>query len=194
MKPAVLLDRDGTVSEEIGPIADPSRLRLLPGAARAIKRLNQLGIPAILITNQSGPARGLYGEETIRAVMAEMHRQLALEGAFLDAVYYCPHLPGGCVPAYAVECDCRKPRPGMLLRAANEHGLDLAGSFMIGDKPSDIQAAKAAGCRSVLVLTGYGRELWADSALWRTCRPDMVAEDLAEAIARLGAELACEGS
>ncbi|MCL6613779.1 MAG: HAD family hydrolase, partial [Firmicutes bacterium] len=137
-RPAVFLDRDGTISEEIGYIRDPSQYRLLPGAAAAIRRLNERGIPAILVTNQSGPARGLYGEETILAVLEEMHRQLAKEGAHLDGVYYCPHLPDGIVPAYAVECNCRKPRPGMLLRAAEEHGLDLSHSFMVGDKVCDV--------------------------------------------------------
>lgn len=181
-RPAVFLDRDGTISEEIGYITDPSRFRLLPGAAAAVRRLNLAGIPAILASNQSGPARGYYGEDTVRAVLAEMRRQLAAEGARLDAVYYCPHLPGGTVREYAEDCDCRKPRPGMLRRAAAEHGLDLARSFMVGDKDSDVAAARRAGCRAVLVLTGYGREEWADRDRWREITPDYVAEDLAEAV------------
>ena len=185
VQPAVFLDRDGTISEEMGYIEDPAKYRLLPGAARAIKRLNDMGLPAVLITNQSGPARGLYGEEVVRAVLAEMERQLAREGARLKAVYYCPHLPEGTVPAYAVACDCRKPRPGLFWRAARELSLDLARSYMVGDKPCDIEAARNAGCRSVLVLTGYGRESWADRGLWRNAAPDWVVEDLGEAVTKI---------
>lgn len=188
-QPAVFLDRDGTISEEIGHITDPSRFRLLPGAAAAVSRLNERGIPAILVTNQTGPARGLCGEDAIRAVHEEMRGQLAAEGARLDAVYYCPHLAGGIVPAYAVDCGCRKPRPGMLLRAAREHGLDLSRSYMVGDKPCDIGAARNAGCRSVLVLTGYGRRMWGDPSLWREYAPGMVAADLGAAVNRILAEI-----
>ena len=140
MRPAVFLDRDGTISEENGYIADPACYRLLPGAARAIKLLNGRGMPAVLVTNQSGPARGLYPEEKVLAVLAEMHRQLAREGAHLDATYYCPHLPDAPVLAYARACSCRKPEPGLLIEAAREHALDLRRSFMVGDKPSDIEA------------------------------------------------------
>ena len=189
VRPAVFLDRDGTISEEIGYIEDPAKYRLLPGAAGAIKRLNEQGLPAVLITNQSGPARGLYGEEVVRAVLAEMERQLGQEGARLEAVYYCPHLPEGTVPEYAVACDCRKPRTGLFLRAAREHGLDLTRSYMVGDKLCDIEAARNAGCRSVLVLTGYGRELWADRSLWRNATPDWVVEDLAEAVTKISEDL-----
>ncbi|MGQ9778663.1 MAG: D-glycero-alpha-D-manno-heptose-1,7-bisphosphate 7-phosphatase [Bacillota bacterium] len=193
-RPAVFLDRDGTISEEIGYIRDPAQYRLLPGAAAAIRRLNERGIPVILVTNQSGPARGFYGEETVLAVLDEMRRQLAKEGAHLDGVYYCPHLPGGIVPAYAVECDCRKPRPGMLLRAAEEHGLDLARSFMVGDKVSDVEVARRVGCRSILVLTGYGRSLWADRSLWHNLAPDLVAQDLTEAVEWILGRLEAEGA
>jgi len=124
----------------------------------------------------------VHGEETVHAVLAEMHRQLAREGAHLDGTYYCPHLPEGIVPAYAIECDCRKPKPGMLLKAAAEHGLDLGRSFVVGDKPCDIEVARQAGCRGILVLTGYGRALWADRGIWRAIVPDAVAEDLAAAV------------
>ncbi|NLG84367.1 MAG: HAD family hydrolase [Firmicutes bacterium] len=191
-RPAVFLDRDGTISEEIGYIHDPAQYRLLPGAAAAITRLTKRKIPVSLVTNQSGPARGFYGEETVLAVLDEMHRQLAEEGAYLDAVYYCPHLPEGIVPAYAVDCECRKPRPGMLLRAAAEHNLDLVRSFMVGDKVSDVEVARRAGCRSILVLTGYGRSLWADRSLWGELVPDLVAADLTEAVDWILTRLAAE--
>lgn len=182
LQPAVFLDRDGTISEEIGYIRDPGRYRLLPGTAGAIARLNVRGIKAILVTNQSGPARGYYGEETIQAVMTEMHRQLAHQGSRLDAVYYCPHLPAGTIPAYAVACDCRKPKPGLILRAAKEHRLDMARSFMVGDKPCDIETAARAGCRSILVMTGYGRGIWSDPEIRRQIHPDYVCEDLDAAV------------
>ncbi|MGE5551333.1 MAG: D-glycero-alpha-D-manno-heptose-1,7-bisphosphate 7-phosphatase [Bacteroidota bacterium] len=183
MRAAVFLDRDGTINEESGHIADPARMRLLPGAAQAVKMLNRRGIPTILVTNQAGPARGLYAEETVLAVLAEMRRLLAREGAHLDAVYYCPHLPEAPVPAYACSCSCRKPEPGLLLQAAGEHALDLRRSFMIGDQPSDIEAGARAGCRTILVLTGHGARFWAERSLWRAPMPDHVAEDLPAAVA-----------
>lgn len=181
MRPAVFLDRDGTISEEVGYISDPKQLRLIPGAAEAIGRLNRRGLPAILVTNQSGAARGLYGEETIQAVLGAFQDMLAAAGAHLDAVYYCPHLPGGSVPGYARVCRCRKPEPGLLQRAAMEHGLDLERSFMIGDKLTDLLAGWRAGCRSILVLTGHGAREWAEIRSWPR-KPDWVAEDLAGAV------------
>ena len=182
LHPAVFLDRDGTINEEIGYIKDPGQYRLLPGAAGAVGRLNAHGIKAILVTNQSGLARGYYGEETVQAVMAEMHRQLMTAGAYLDAVYYCPHLPEGTVPVYAIDCDCRKPKPGLILRAASEQQLDIKRSFMIGDQPCDLETARRAGCRSILVLTGYGRGVWSDPKKYREIHADWVAEDINDAV------------
>jgi len=172
---AVFLDRDGVIIEETHYLADPRALRLLPGAAEAIRLLNRAAIPAIVVTNQAGVGRGYYPESAVAQVHAELARQLSASGARLDALYYCPHHPDE-------GCDCRKPQPGMLLRAAQEHAIDLARSIMVGDKLSDLQAGQRAGCRAVLVLTGYGAEVRA--ALGdQSPPPDHVAADLLAAVA-----------
>src|SRR5688572_23653652 len=151
LKSAVFLDRDGTMIEEVGYLKDPSRVKLIPGAAEGIRRLNTAGVPVVVVTNQSGIGRGYFPEAAIEAVHAEVLRQLCDEGARWDAVYYCPHHPDA-------GCDCRKPGPGMLRRAAAEHGLDLARSFVVGDKLSDVRAGRTLGCRRVPVLRGFGVE------------------------------------
>jgi D-glycero-D-manno-heptose 1,7-bisphosphate phosphatase len=151
LKPAAFLDRDGTIIEEVGYLKDPSQVRLIPGAAEGILRLNEAGVPVVVVTNQSGVGRGYFPEAAVERVHAEVARQLAARGARWDAVYYCPHHPDE-------RCDCRKPAPGMFRRAAAEHALDLPRSFVVGDKVSDLKAGVQLGCRTVLVLTGYGVE------------------------------------
>ncbi|MGQ9493195.1 MAG: D-glycero-beta-D-manno-heptose 1,7-bisphosphate 7-phosphatase [Anaerolineae bacterium] len=171
---AVFLDRDGTINEETQYLDDPAHLRLIPGAAPAIRLLNQAGVPVILVTNQAGVGRGYFPESAVRAIHRELARQLAAQGAHLDAIYYCPHRP-------EEGCDCRKPNPGMLLQAAKEHGLDLTRSFVVGDKVSDLEAGWRVGCRMVLVLTGYGSEHQRAFA-HLNFKPDYVAPDLLEAV------------
>lgn len=149
---AVFLDRDGTLNTELGYLDDPTRLRLLPGAAEAIRLLNECGTPAIVVSNQSGVGRGYFTDETVGAIHERLAEQLATASAHLDGIYYCPHHP-------SLGCDCRKPNPGMLLRAAAEHGIDLQRSFIIGDKSTDLEAGRRAGCRAIGVLTGYGHQL-----------------------------------
>ncbi|HET6330365.1 MAG TPA: HAD-IIIA family hydrolase [Holophagaceae bacterium] len=181
MKPAVFLDRDGTLNEEVGYLARAEDLSLLPGAAAAVARLNARGIPVVVVTNQSGIGRGYYGWQDFATVMSRMGALLAMENAHLDAVYAAPHHEQG-VGDYAVaDHPERKPNPGMLQRAAEEHGLDLAGSWMVGDKAIDVEAGRRAGCRTCLVRTGYG----ADED---ECGADLVAADLAEAITRILAD------
>ena len=148
--PAVFLDRDGVVNEEVGFVRDSSGLQVLPGVAQAL-RLLAPQFRLVVITNQSGIARGLYSEEDLLAVNQELARQLASQGASIEAVYYCPHLPEGEVPAYSVECPCRKPKPGMLLQAAEDFGIPLERSHMVGDTPRDIQAAAAAGVTGIFI-------------------------------------------
>ncbi|HXC16472.1 MAG TPA: HAD-IIIA family hydrolase [Holophagaceae bacterium] len=178
MKPAVFLDRDGTLNEEVGYLARAEDLRLLPGAAAAVARLNARGIPVVVVTNQSGIGRGYYGWQDFSAVMSRMGTLLAMENAHLDGVYAAPHHEQG-VGDYAVaDHPERKPNPGMLQRAAEEHGLDLAGSWMVGDKAIDVEAGRRAGCRTCLVRTGYGAD--EDG-----CGADLVAADLAEAVDRI---------
>ncbi len=166
-KRAVFLDRDGTINRLVGYVNHPSRLRLLPGSAEAIARLNRLGIPAVVITNQSGVARGMFPEETVRETHRLLEKKLARKGAKLDGMYYCPHHPdAGKEPR---RCRCRKPAGGLVRRAARDLGLDPSRSFMVGDTPADILLGKNVGARSILVMTGYGRgEYEYNRSKWKT--------------------------
>jgi D-glycero-D-manno-heptose 1,7-bisphosphate phosphatase len=185
-RPAVFMDRDGCLTEEVGYVNHPSRIRLLPRTAEAVRRLNQAGVPAVMVTNQTGIARGYFSEEVLHATNARMVGELRAAGARLDGVYVCMHHPSEGEPPYRADCDCRKPRPGLLHRAAAELDLDLPGSVMIGDKLSDVSAGHAVGAAGVLVLTGYGRGEWEYQRPDRTVRPDAkpdhVAEDLLDAV------------
>lgn len=182
MKRAVFLDRDGNVCEDVGYLGDPSKLVVFPYAAEAVRRLNESSMLAILVTNQSGVARGLFGEDAVLRVHDRLEMELARGGARLDGIYYCPHHPTIGQPPYRQACECRKPRPGMLGRAASEHDIDLSQSFVVGDKYSDVQLAHEAGARAVLVRTGYGRGEWEyDRATWPR-QPEHVAETLEDAV------------
>lgn len=179
---AVFMDRDGTISEEVGYVNHPSRYRVFPFAARAVRTLNEAGWLAVLVTNQAGVARGYFREDLIGEVHKVLASELERGGARLDAVYYCPHHPTVGEPPYRFDCDCRKPRPGLLLRAAEELDLDLSRCWMVGDRYSDTELARNAGAHSAFVLTGYGRgELEYQSETWPQ-RPDLVAENLLEAV------------
>ncbi len=179
MKLAVFLDRDGVINEEVNYLSEPEQLRLIPGAAEAIARLNQAGLPVIVVTNQAGVARGFYPEAQIEVVHAALSHRLAPAGAHIDRYYYCPHHPSEGLPPYRVECNCRKPKPGLLLQAAQDFDLELRRCFVIGDNRSDIALSQSAGCRTVLVLTGHGARVWRE---WQDeFQPDQVAPDLSAA-------------
>jgi len=178
----VFIDRDGCLTEEVGYVNHVSRIRVLPRAPAAIRALNAAGVPAVMITNQSGIAKGYFGEDVLQAVNAEMVRQLAEQQARLDGLYVCTHHPDAGAPPYRADCDCRKPRPGLLRRAAADLGLDLPASVVVGDKISDVAAARAVGAAGVLVLTGYGRGEWEHRRHLWTDKPDHVAEDLLDAV------------
>lgn len=178
----MFVDRDGTLTEEVGYVNHPSRLHLLPRSAEAIRRLNAAGVPAVLATNQAGIARGYFSREVLDAVQAELVAQLEREGAVLDGLYVCPHHPDAGEPPFRSDCDCRKPRPGLLLQAAAELDIDLGRSALVGDKPSDLVAARSVGARGVLVLTGYGRGEWEYRRSSFPVAPDHVAEDLLGAV------------
>jgi len=150
---AVFLDRDGTIMEDREYLDDPAGVKLLPGAELAIKSLSQAGYKIVVVTNQSGVARGLLSEETLRKIHEELQRQLAEKGAKLDGIYSCPFHPEGTVEEYAMESSLRKPAPGMLLKAAEELDIDLSSSWMVGDSGRDIEAGRAAGCRTILIRT-----------------------------------------
>ena len=188
MRRAVFIDRDGTISEEVGYINHPSRFRVFPYAAAAIKHLNDAGWLAIVVTNQAGVARGYFSEDMIQTVHAEMTKELENGGASLDAVYYCAHHPSvGDLP-YRFDCDCRKPKPGLISRAARDFDIDLAGSWMVGDRYSDVELARNAGVQSMFVLSGYGRGEWEHQRSTWTEQPDLVAENLLEAVRVIAAE------
>jgi len=173
-RPAVFVDRDGTIAEEVGYLNHASRFRIFPFVAAAIRRLNQAGWPVVVVTNQSGVGRGYFPESLVHEVNEMMKRQLLKAGATIDAVYYCPHTSED-------NCSCRKPKTGMLDRAAREHALDLGRSFVVGDRYADVELARNAGARGILVRTGYGEgELTWHAAKW-PARPEFVAQDLAEA-------------
>jgi D-glycero-D-manno-heptose 1,7-bisphosphate phosphatase len=175
---AVLLDRDGTVSEEVGYVNHVDRFRIYPFAAEAIRRLNRGRVKVVIVTNQSGVARGLFPESLVRELHERMREELSHSQAFLDGVYYCPHHPAGKVVPYNIECDCRKPKPGMLRRAAEDLGLDLRRSYVIGDKYTDLETAFGVGARAALVLSGYGKgEMQYNSCRWPR-QPDFVGNDL----------------
>jgi len=155
MTPAVFLDKDGTLIEDVPYNVNPERVRLCPGALAGVQKLHAAGYALIVITNQSGVARGYFPEAALMPL--EQHLR-ALLGVPLTGFYYCPHHPDGTVADYAIACDCRKPEPGLLLRAAAAHGLDLSRSWLIGDILNDIEAAHRAGCRAVLIDNGNETE------------------------------------
>ena len=182
---AVFMDRDGTISEEIGYVNHPSRYRVFPYSAEAVRRLNEAGWLAILVTNQAGVARGYFTEDLIGAVHNVLAEELERQGARLDAIYYCAHHPTVGAEPYRLDCDCRKPKPGLIERAAREFEIDLAQSWMIGDRYSDIELARNAHTRAALVLSGYGRGEWEyQRPAWQH-EPDMVADDLLDAVSKI---------
>jgi D-glycero-D-manno-heptose 1,7-bisphosphate phosphatase len=153
---AVFLDRDGTLIEDVGYVCDAADVALFPWTVDAVRALNRAGLPVVVVTNQSGIARGLLTETVLHAVHRHLSALLEAGGARIDAYYYCPHHPDGTVPEYTRRCDCRKPGCALIERAAADLDIDPARSFVVGDKWLDVGAARAAGARGVLVRTGYG--------------------------------------
>jgi D-glycero-D-manno-heptose 1,7-bisphosphate phosphatase len=191
LRPAVFLDRDGTINEQMGYINHLSRFVLLPGVALAIRKFNEHGIPAVVVTNQSGLARGYFPLTLLEAVHTEMERQLAAEGAHLDGIYVCPHHPEAKVAQYRQACRCRKPQTGLLEQAAAELHLDLSRSFMVGDRWSDMECGVRAGVAPVLVLTGYGRGELAYINPEKEIQPTVIAQNLLEAAEQIILLMAC---
>jgi D,D-heptose 1,7-bisphosphate phosphatase len=174
LAPAIFIDKDGTLVLDVPYNIDASRIVLREGAGPALARLFDAGFVLVLVTNQPGIAQGRYVQADLDAVWNELNRQLAPHGVHFTAIYYCPHDPDGSVALYAHPCECRKPRPGMLLRAARQHRLDLGRSWMIGDILDDVEAGHAAGCRAVLLDVGSETE-WRQGELRQ---PDFVAPTL----------------
>ena len=181
-QPAVFIDRDGTLSEEVGYLNHPSRFSLFAYSSAAIKLLNDNGWLAIVVTNQAGVARGYFSEDIIHEIHDRLTREMEHDGASLDAIYYCAHHPSVGEPPYRMECDCRKPKAGLIRRASSDFEIDLAASWMIGDRYSDIELARNAGLHSAFVLSGYGRGEWEYQRTKWEHQPDMVCENLFQAV------------
>ena len=179
LKRAVFVDRDGTINVERDYLYRVEDFEFIPGAPEALGLLNRAGFLVVVVTNQSGVARGYYTEEDVEVLHRHIDAELAKTGSRVDAWYYCPHHPSG-RGSYSLPCRCRKPLPGMLLEAARRHGIDLAASVMIGDKMADVEAGLAAGCGTILVRTGYGA---ADEA--RVPPETVVCDDLLAAVRSL---------
>jgi D-glycero-D-manno-heptose 1,7-bisphosphate phosphatase len=179
---AVFLDRDGTISEEVGYINHIDRFKPLPRVAEAIRLINENSLLAVVVTNQAGVARGYFPESLINEVHEKLKDYLKREGAHLDGVYYCPHHPEVGPPEYRVSCNCRKPKTGMIENAAKDLNIDVKRSYMVGDKISDIEFAHKVGAKGIMVMTGYGRgELKYFSHDWKVW-PDHIADDLYDAV------------
>jgi len=177
---AVFLDRDGTIIEEVGYLDRPGRIELFPFTVAAIRALNRAGLRAILITNQSGVARGMFDEAMVHSVHADLARRLEAGGAYLDAYYYCPHHPAGHVAPYGGPCECRKPGRGLVDRAVTDFAVDPRRSFTVGDRWLDVQLAANVGAQSILVRTGHGAVEEARRPADAT--PDAVVNNLVEAV------------
>jgi D-glycero-D-manno-heptose 1,7-bisphosphate phosphatase len=153
---AVFIDRDGTINEDVGYLSSPDDLVIYPWASEAIRLINKAGLKAIVVTNQSGIARGLLSEADLELIHRRLREELSRQGAHIDGIYFCPHHPQIGNEKYRMQCDCRKPAAGMLRVAAEEHRVDFNRSWLIGDKASDLESAARVGARAILVLTGYG--------------------------------------
>jgi D-glycero-D-manno-heptose 1,7-bisphosphate phosphatase len=183
---AVFLDRDGTVIEEVNYLRRIEDMQVYPFTPEALRRLREQGFLTVVVTNQSAVARGFLNEDELRQLHAALQTRLEAAGATVDAYYYCPHHPEAALEQYRRACPCRKPEPGLILQAAEEHGIELSASYVIGDRIGDIRAGHAAGCRSVLVRTGYGAIAAAEVENLQQGGdaagvPDYLAENLLEA-------------
>ena len=182
MNIAVFMDRDGTINDETGYLSDPSGLSILPGAVDAIRLINENRIKAVVITNQSGVARGYFSEEMVGKIHLRLRELLGEKGVFLDAIYYCPHHPDVGPPEYCKKCSCRKPALGMLNMASAELEIDLSHSYVIGDKLTDIEPAYKVGAKGILVLTGYGKDQMKSLNEGSKRQPHYIARDILEAV------------
>ena len=182
---AVFLDRDGTINEEVGYLDSLEKLKMIPAAYEAIKLINLNGMKAVVISNQAGVAKGFFTEEFVHTVNKRLLALLKKKGAIIDKFYYCPHHPEEGKGVYLQKCHCRKPAPGMMLQAARELNIDLSRSYLVGDRFLDMEAAKNAGAKGILVKTGYGEDLLQDDGPDRATpagKPDFIATDILDAV------------
>jgi D-glycero-D-manno-heptose 1,7-bisphosphate phosphatase len=181
MVKAVFLDRDGTVNEEMGYINHPSRLKIFDFAITAVKQLKDAGFKIIILTNQSGVARGYFDENVLLDIHAILLKHFSESNASIDKIYYCPHHKEGIIPKYKKDCDCRKPKPGMLIKAKEDFNISLENSYLVGDRYKDIEFAQQNRIKSIMVLTGYGLgEYSYQKNQWKT-EPDFVCDNLLKA-------------
>lgn len=173
---AVFLDRDGTINEEVGYLSRLDQLKLIPGTPEAIRLINEAGMMTVVVTNQSGVARGYFTEDFVETVHERINAMLQEKGARIDRFYFCPHHPVYGNGPYKIACSCRKPESGLFLRASEELDIDLARSYVVGDMLKDIDAGKRVGTRGVLVRTGYGQNIS------QTDKPVYIAEDVLDAV------------
>ena len=179
---AVFLDRDGTINEEVGYLDREEKLKILPAAFEAVRLVNQNGFKVVVVSNQSGIARGLFTEDFVRTINNRIAATMVENGAVIDRFYYCPHHPSEGLDPYRKICNCRKPEPGLLLQAAADLNLDLSGSYMIGDHLRDIETARRAGAKGILVMTGHGPDQLQSAEITSANRPDDIAPDILEAV------------
>ena len=181
-RPAVFIDRDGTINEQMGYINHINRFHILPGVPEAVKLLNNNDYLVIIVTNQSGVARGYFPIELIEEIHSHMKEVLKKEGAEINAIFFCPHFPRSRVKEYAIECDCRKPSTGMIRQALDEFDIDLTQSYMIGDHFTDLEFASNADIKSIMVKTGYGLGEVGYLLPKLSYKPVYVADDLLDAV------------
>ena len=180
-KKAVFLDRDGTINVEVGYLSDPEELELIPGAARAVARLNDAGFVVVVVTNQAGVARGYFTEEDVVAVNRRLVEVLQPEGARIDGIYYCPHHPEFGDETYRKDCECRKPNTGMVRQAVDNFNIEVSRSYVVGDHVGDVLLGVNAGARSIHVLTGHGADE-RQKLIERGINTVHLAQDLADAV------------
>jgi D-glycero-D-manno-heptose 1,7-bisphosphate phosphatase len=178
MNAAVFLDRDGTINEEMGYINHPDRFIIFPFVAESIRIFNALKLKVIIITNQSGVARGYFSEQLLKNIHKTLMQKMVDAHAIIDAIYYCPHHPSEGNEPYRKECQCRKPKPGMVMQAVKEHEIALSKSFMIGDRFRDLQFGRTLGLTTALVLTGYGKGEYAFQRKAWPFEPEIIGENL----------------
>lgn len=181
-KPAVFIDRDGTINEQMGYINHLTRFKILPGVAEAIRLLNENNVLAIVVSNQSGVGRGYFPVELVEEIHDYMKKTLEKEGAFFDGIFFCPHYPGASIPEYNMKCSCRKPGTGLIEQAGNSFDIDMSRSYAVGDRITDMEMAARANLKGIIVKTGYGRGDLEHVFPKRSVKPAYVAEDLLDGV------------
>ena len=181
-KPAVFIDRDGTINEQLGYVNHLSRFVILPGVSEALRLLNKNDFWAIIVSNQGGVARGYFPMDLVHKIHGFLTSSLKDQGATFDGIFYCPHHPAGIVPEYSSDCECRKPKPGLINQALEAFDIDMSGSYVIGDRYVDIELASRVNIKGILVKTGYGLGEIEYVLPYEPVKPSYIAQDLLDAV------------